>query len=60
VPVLTPAQVEARRKGAQAVNRPDTMAMRLARAWPTIDDGERARIAALLRPLVAPEAGEPR
>jgi hypothetical protein len=54
---LSPEQIEARRKGARTINRPDALAIRLARSWPTIDETERKRVIALLRPLVAPEGG---
>jgi len=53
---MTEAQIEARRKGAQTTNRADTLAMRLARAWDTLDKNEQARIAALLRPLIGTES----
>jgi hypothetical protein len=53
---LTPAQIERNRKGGFALNRPDQLAMRLARLWPTADPDEKERALDLIRPLVMPDS----
>lgn len=49
---MTPAQIEARRKGGRVLHSPEMLALRLSRAWPELDDRQREAIAAALGPLV--------
>jgi len=45
--------------GARAANAPLSLARRIARAWPGLDDAERAALRDLLLPVLAPpDAGE--
>jgi len=44
---------EDRRRGARTTNAPESLALRLSRAWPDLTDHEREVIGAILGPLVS-------
>jgi hypothetical protein len=55
---MSPAQTERNRKGGRALHSPDTLAKRLSRAWPELDDRTREAVGAILGPLVSQPADQ--
>jgi hypothetical protein len=45
---------EDRRRGARSLHAPESLALRISRAWPELDDRQREVIGAILGPLLAP------
>jgi hypothetical protein len=44
---------EDRRRGARSLHAPESLALRISRAWPDLEDRQREVIGAILGPLVA-------
>ncbi|HZA84324.1 MAG TPA: hypothetical protein VFC13_23080 [Actinomycetes bacterium] len=44
---------DARRRGGRAMNAPESLALRISRAWPDLTDQQREVIGAILGPLVS-------